>query len=135
MPYTLRQLEERRDACIKKIQEFKDSANDKGGSELGNLSFNSSGFFTGLVDKQDIDHFLSLFPQWPRVLEYARPAAIEEKRRRNFEVEIEKFRKEKEMKMKRFFEAEKKKDRKRSKRLQRLAAAPALEEGSSQAMN
>ena len=62
MPYTLKQMEERRDACIKKIQEFKDSANDKGGAELGSLTFNSSGFFTGLVGmiKKDIDAFLSL---------------------------------------------------------------------------
>ena len=137
MPYTLRQLEGRRDACIKKIQEFKDSANDGGGSDLGSLTFNSSAFFTGLVDmrKEDIDSFLSLFPQLPRVLEIARQAAIEEKRRRKFEVEIEKFRKEKEMKMKRFYEAEKKKDPKRRKRLKRLAAAPALEEGSSQEMD
>ena len=79
MPYTLKQMEERRDACIKKIQEFKDSANDKGGAELGSLTFNSSGFFTGLVgmSKKEIDAFLSLFPQLPRVLEYARQAVNE----------------------------------------------------------
>ena len=137
MPYTLKQLEGRRDSCIKKIEEFKESANDKGAAELGSLTFNASGFFTGLVEmrEEDIDAFLLLFPQFPKVLDCARQAAIEEKRRRNFEVEIGKFRKEKEKKIKRLFEAEKKKDRKRNKRLQMLAAAPALEEGSSQTMN
>ena len=137
MPYTLKQLEARRDACIKKIQELKDSADDIGGTKLGKLEFNSSAFFTGLVAmrKEDIDLFLSLFPQLPRVLDIALQAAGEEMKRRKFEEEIEKFRKEKENKLKRFYEAEKKKDRKRSKRLQRLAAAPALEEGTSQEMD
>ena len=136
MPYTLRQLEGRRDACIKKIQ-FKDLANERGGSDLGNLMFNSSVFFSGLVhmSKEDIDSFLSFFPQLPRILDIARQAAIEEKRRRKFEVEITKFRKEKEMKMKRFLEAEEKKDQKKKKRLKRLSAAPALKEGPSQAMD
>ena len=134
MPYTLKQLEARRDACIKKIQELKDSADDNGGTKLGKLEFNSSGFFTGLVGmrNEEIDSFLSLFPQLPKVLDIVRQAANEETKRRKFEVEIEKFRKEKENKLKRFFKAEKKKDRKRSKRLQRLTAAPALEEGTSQ---
>ena len=137
MPYTLKQLEARGDACIKKIQELKDSADDIGGTKMEKLEFNSSAFFTGLVAmrKEDIDLFLSLFPQLPRVLDIARQAAGEEMKRRKFEKEIEKFRKEKENKLKRFYEAEKKKDRKRSKRLQRLAAAPALEEGSSQEMD
>ena len=136
MPLTLRQLEERRDGCIKKIQELKDSADGIGGTKLGKLEFNSSAFFTGLVgmSKEEIDRFLSLFPQLPRILEIARQAANEEKKRRKFEVEIEKVRKEKEIKMKRFYEAQQKKDRKRSKRLQRLTAAPALKEGSSQEM-
>ena len=137
MPYTLKQLEARRDACIKKIQELKDSADDNGGTKLGKLEFNSSGFFTGLVGmrNEEIDSFLSLFPQLPKVLDIVRQAANEETKRRKFEVEIEKFRKEKENKLKRFFKAEKKKDRKRSKRLQRLTAAPALEEGTSQEMD
>ena len=111
MPYTLKQLEASRDACIKKIQELKDSADDIGGTKLGKLEFNSSAFFTGLVAmrKEDIDLFLSLFPQLPRVLDIARQAAGEEMKRRKFEEEIEKFRKEKENKLKRFYEAEKKK--------------------------
>ena len=137
MPYTLRQLEGRRDACIKKIQEFKDSANERGGSDMGSLTFNSSAFFSCLVDmaKEDIDLFLSFFPQLPRILDIARQAAIEEKRRRKFEVEIAKFRKEKEMKLKRFLEAEEKKDQKKTKRLKRLSAPPALKEGSSQSVD
>ena len=121
MPLTLRQLEERTDGCIKKIQEFKDSADGIGGTKLGKLQFNSSGFFTGVVDmrKEDIDAFLSLFPQLPRVLEIARQAANEEIIRRKFEVDIEKVRKEKEVKMKRFYEAQQKK---RSKEKQTSSA-------------
>ena len=49
MPLTLRQLQGRRDACIEKIQELKVLADGIGGAELGSLTFNSSGFFTGLV--------------------------------------------------------------------------------------
>ena len=121
MPYTLKQLEARRDACIKKIQELKDSADDNGGTKLGKLEFNSIGFFTGLVGmrNEEIDSFLSLFPQLPKVLDIARQAANEETKRRKFGVEIEKFRKEKENKLKRFFEAEKKK---RSKKKQTSSA-------------
>ena len=34
MPYTLKQLEDRRNSCIKKIQELKETAKDKGAVEL-----------------------------------------------------------------------------------------------------
>ena len=63
MPYSLKQLEGRRDACIKKLQEFKESVKEKGGLDLGELSFNSGAFFSSLVkmSKQDIDSFLSFF--------------------------------------------------------------------------
>ena len=131
MPLTLRQLEGRRDACIEKIQELKVLADGIGGAELGSLTFNSSGFFIGLVgmSKEEIDAFLSLFPQLPRVLEYARQAANEETKRRKFEVQIEKA-----IKIKQFHVAQRKKARKTSKRLQRLAAPPASEDDSSQEM-
>ena len=84
MPLTLRQLQGRRDACIEKIQELKVLADGIGGAELGSLTFNSSGFFTGLVgmSKEEIDAFSSLFPQLPRVLEYARQAANEETKKK-----------------------------------------------------
>ena len=87
------------------------------------------------MSKEDIDSFLSFFPQLPRILDIARQAAIEEKRRRRFEVEIAKFRKEKQMKYKRFLEGKEKKDQKKRKRLKRLTAAPALEESSLQQMD
>ena len=136
MPLTLRQLQGRRDACIEKIQELKVLADGIGGAELGSLTFNSSGFFTGLVgmSKEEIDAFLSLFPQLPRVLEYARQAANEETKRRKFEVQIEKAIKEKAIKNKQFQVVQRKKARKKSKRLQRLAAPPASEDDSSQEM-
>ena len=125
MPLTLRQLEGRRDACIEKIQELKVFADGIGGADLGNLTFNSSGFFTGLVgmSKEEIDALLSLFPQLPRVLEYARQAANEETKRRKFEVQIEKA-----IKIKRFHVAQQKKAQKTSKQLQRLAAPTTSED-------
>lgn len=73
--------------------------------------------------KEEIDAFLSLFPQLPRVLEYARQAANEETKRRKFEVKIEKA-----IKIKRFHVAQQKKTRKTSKRLQRLKAPTTSED-------
>ena len=87
------------------------------------------------MTKEEIDSFLSFFPQLPRILDLARQAAIEEKRRRKFEVEIAKFRRERRMKYKRFIEGKEKKDQKKKKRLKRLTAAPALEESSLQQMD
>ena len=87
------------------------------------------------MSKQDIDSLLSFFSQLPRILEIARQAAIEEKRRRKFEVAIAKFRMERRMKYKRIIEGEEKKDKKKRQRLNRLTAAPALEGSSSQAMD
>ena len=49
MPYSLKQLEERRDSCIKKIQELKASAEDKGAKEFGNLNFSAVGFFPWFI--------------------------------------------------------------------------------------
>ena len=106
MPFSLKQLELRRDSCIKKIQELKASAEDKGAEEIGNLNFNAIGFFHGLVEmrSEDIDSFLTFFPRFPEILECARKAANEEKRRRNFEAQIEKIRMEKAKKFKRLME-------------------------------
>ena len=53
---------------------------------------------------------------------------------RKFEVQIEKAIKEKAIKIKQFHVAQRKKARKTSKRLQRLAAPPASEDDSSQEM-
>ena len=59
MPYTLKQLEDRRDSCIKKIQELKETAKDKGAVELRSFSFNAIGFFNGLVkmNEEEMDAF------------------------------------------------------------------------------
>ena len=137
MPFTLKQLELRRDSCIKKIQELKASAEDKGAEEIGNLNFNAIGFFHGLVKmrSEDIDLFLTFFPRFPEILECARKAANEEKRRRNFEVQIEKIRMEKAKKFQRLMEDEQKKERKNIKRLRMLTGATGSGEGTSKTMN
>ena len=72
MPYTLKQLEDRMDSCIKKIQELKETAKDKGAVELRSFSFNAIGFFNGLVkmNEEEMDAFLSMFPCLPKVFEY-----------------------------------------------------------------
>ena len=136
MPYSLKQLEERRDACIKNLQEYKESAKEKGCLDLGTMTFNAGAFFSSLVkmSEEEIDAFLAFFPQLPKILELARQAAKEEKRRRKYEVDIGKYRKEKRMKYKRFLEGEENKDKKKRKRINRLTEQPALEPSSSQAM-
>ena len=137
MPYTLKQLELRRDSCIKKIQELKASAEDKGAKEFGNLNFNAVGFFHGLFEMrlEDIDLFLSFFTGFPEILECTRKAANEKKRRRSFEVQIENMQKEKRKKLKRVFEEEEKKERKKRKHMKMLTGATGSGEGKSQTMN
>ena len=122
MPYTLKQLKERRDSCIKKIQELKAQVEDKRPEDYGNLNFNAIGFFQELFESpsEKIDSFLSFFPRFPEILECARKAANEEKRRRSFEEQISKLRMEKGMKIKRLFDDEVKEERKTRKRLRML---------------
>ena len=59
---------------------------------------------------------------------------MKKQKRRKFQVQIEKAIKEKDIKNKQFQVVQRKKARKTSKRLQRLAAPPALEDDSSQEM-
>ena len=135
MPYTLKQLELRRDSCIKKIQELKASAEDKGAEEIGNLNFNAIGFFHGLFEMrlEDIDLFLSFFPGFPEILECTRKAANEEKRRRSFEVQIENMMKEKGKKLKR--ELEEEEELKKRKHMKMLTGVTGSGEGTSKTMN
>ena len=137
MPYTLKQLELRRDSCIKKIQELKASAEDKGAAEFGNLNFNAVGFFHDLLKmpSQNIDLFLKLFPQFPEILECSRQAANAEKRRRSFEEKIAKIKMEQVKKFKRLIEDEEKKERKKRKSLRMLTGATGSVEGTSKTMN
>ena len=138
MPFSLKQLELRRDSCIKKIQELKASVEDKGAEEIGNLNFNAIGFFHGLFEMrlEDIDLFLSFFPRFPEILECTRKAANEEKRRRrSFELQIEKMKMEKVKKLKRVFEEEEKKERKKRKHMEMLTGATGFGEGTSKTMN
>ena len=136
MPYTLKQLELRRDSCIKKIQELKASAEDKGAAEFGNLNFNAVGFFHDLLKmpSQNIDLFLKLFPQFPEILECSRQAANAEKRR-SFEEKIAKIKMEQVKKFKRLIEDEEKKERKKRKSLRMLTGATGSVEGTSKTMN
>ena len=137
MPYSLEQLKERRDSCIKKIQELKASAEDKGAAEIGNLNFNAIRFFHELFEtpSEDIDLFLSFFPRFPEILECSRKAAKEEKKRRSFEEKIAKWRIEEGNKFKRKFDEEEKDERNKRKRLRMLTGATGSGEGTSQTMN
>ena len=135
MPYTLKQLEERRDSCVKKTQELKAQVEDKRPEDYANLNFNAIGFFQELFESpsEKIDSFLSFFPRFPEILECARKAANEEKRRRSFEEQIAKLRMEKGMKIKRLFDDEVKEERKTRKRLRMLTGGSTGNgEGSSQ---
>ena len=104
MPYSLNQLHERRDSCIKKIQELKATVEDKGAKDYGDLNFSATVFFHELFHTplEQIDRFLSFFPQFPDILECTRKAAIEEKRRRSIEEKIAIVRMEKGKKIKTF---------------------------------
>ena len=126
MPYTLKQLELRRDSCIKKIQELKASAEDKGAAEIGNMTFNTVNFFNGLFEmsSEHIDLFLQFFPRFPEILECSRQAAHEEK--------ITRKKMERENKIRRVLEEEQKKERKKRKRMRMLTGASV--EGTSQTM-
>ena len=69
-----------------KIRELKASAEDKGAAKIGDIKFNGIGFFHGLsnMTSRELDLFLSIFPQFPEILECSRKAAEQEKRRRSY---------------------------------------------------
>ena len=127
MPYTLKQLQDRRDSCIKKIQELKATAEDKGCKDQGHLNFSSDVFWNELFTTplEQIDSFLSLFPRFPEILECSRKAANEE--------QIAKLRMEKGKKIKRLIDDEVKEEQKTRKRLRMLTGGSTGNgEGSSQ---
>ena len=134
MPYSLRQLESQRDNYIKNIQELRASAEDKGAESIGDLIFNPIHFFNNLTKEtsQRIDIFLSFFPTLPEILECARKAAKEEKKKRECEVKIAKMMKEKRKKRQREFDEEPD----TSKRMKMLTGGTdGNGEGTSQTMN
>ena len=115
--------------CTDKIKDLKEQAFAAGAEELGELSINAAAYLNGLADakEEEIDQFLSLFDQLPTVLELARQVSEEEKRRRKYEVRIDKLKKQQEIKIKQVIKKQKKKKKKKAKRLQQMRAAPALE--------
>ena len=84
MPYSLRQLKSQRDKYIKNIQELRASVEDKGAAEIGELRFHAIQFFNELTEEplERINIFLSFFPILPEILECAKKAAKEEKKRK-----------------------------------------------------
>ena len=134
MPYSLRQLKSQRDNYIKNIQELRASAEDKGAESIGELRFDPIQFFNNLTEEtsQRIDIFLSFFPTLPEILECARKAAKEEKKRRECEVKIANMMKEKRKKRQREFEEEQD-TRKRMRML--TGGTGGTGEGTSQTMN
>ena len=129
MPLSLRMLENRMKSCTDKIKDLKEQAFAAGAEELGELRINAAAYLNGLADakEEEIDQFLSLFDQLPTVLEYARQLSEEEKRRRKYELRIEKLNKQQEIKIKQSIKKQQKSKKKKAKRLQQMRAAPALE--------
>ena len=129
MPISLRMLENRKKRCTDKIKDLKEQAFAAGAEELGELRINAAAYLNGLADakEEEIDQFLSLFDQLPTVLEYARQLSEEEKRRRKYELRIEKLNKQQEIKIKQSIKKQQKSKKKKAKRLQQMRAAPALE--------
>ena len=129
MPISLRMLENRKKRCTDKIKDLKEQAFAAGAEELGELRINAAAYLNGLADakEEEIDQFLSLFDQLPTVLELARQVSEEEKRRRKYEVRIDKLNKQQEIKIKQLIKKQQKSKKKKAKRLQQMRAAPALE--------
>ena len=129
MPISLRMLENRMKRCTDKIKDLKEQAFAAGAEELGELRINAAAYLNGLADakEEEIDQFLSLFDQLPTVLELARQVSEEEKRRRKYEVRIDKLNKQQEIKIKQLIKKQQKSKKKKAKRLQQMRAAPALE--------
>ena len=115
--------------CTDKIKDLKEQAFAAGAEELGELRINAAAYLNGLADakEEEIDQFLSLFDQLPTVLELARQVSEEEKRRRKYEVRIDKLNKQQEIKIKQLIKKQQKSKKKKAKRLQQMRAAPALE--------
>ena len=132
MPYTLKQLKGS-SSCMDKIRELKASAEDKGAAKIGDIKFNGIGFFHGLsnMTSRELDLFLSIFPQFPEILECSRKAAEQEKRRRSYEEKITKWRMEEGNKFKRRLEEEEEYERNKIKR-QRMLTGSDTGEGTSQ---
>ena len=93
MPISLRMLENRLKRCVEKINDLKEQAFGAGAEELGDWHFNAALYLKSLADtrEEELDQFLSLFGRLPRVLDLARQVTEEEKRRRSYEVRIEKY--------------------------------------------
>ena len=129
MPISSRMLENRKKRCTDKIKDLKEQAFAAGAEELGELCINAAAYLNGLADakEEEIDQFLSLFDQLPTVLELARQVSEEEKRRRKYEVRIDKLNKQQEIKIKQLIKKQQKSKKKKAKRLQQMRAAPALE--------
>ena len=130
MPYSLKQLKSQRDTYIKNIEELRASAEDKGAGSIGDIAFNPIHFFNTLNQEtsQRINTFLSFFPTLPEILELARKAAKEEKKRRECEVKISKMMEEKRKKRKREFDEEQDTGK-------RMMLTGGTGEGTSQTMN
>lgn len=122
MPLSLKQLEDRRDNCVDKIIELKQTVEGIGRNEIGNVQFNTKDFFTGLttMDQHSLEAFTKLFPQLPRILEFCRQAAEKERKRRKVQEQIDKFVQEKATKISQFYQNQERKARKATKRINKI---------------
>jgi len=122
MPYSLTQLQDRRDNCLEKIEQHRTLALESGGNVLGTLTFNTTQFFQGLTEMRDeqIEDFLNIFPQLPQILELCRKAGVEEKRRRKFQDEIDQKEKQLTIKASLKYKSHKMKEIKTKKRMKKM---------------
>ena len=122
MPYTLKQLQIRRDQCIENIVEHKTLALETGGVAMSSISFNTIEFFETLAEMSDqqIQYFLDVFPQLPKIFDLCRQAATEEVRRRKYQADIEKKEKEAAVKLQHKLKTHSKKERKAKRQMKKL---------------
>jgi len=122
MPLTLTQLQNHRDECLERIEQHRTLVLESGGNVFGTFSFDTAQFFQDLAEitDQQIEDFLNIIPQLPQIFELCRQAAVEEKRRRKFQNDIDKKEKQLSVKTKLKYKSHKKKEIKMKKRMKKL---------------
>ena len=131
MPLSLRELQKRDENCLESIEEMKEKINE---IDVAKVSFKATVCFNGLrtMTREDIERFLLLFPQLPKILVISRQAANGEIKRRNLKTRIDKLNMERVSKVKRMLERESKKERKTQRRLKKLSSYAMIVSESSQ---
>lgn len=109
MPYSIDQLTQRRNNCMRKIQDLINEAEDKGGKQLYFAkNFTAMNFFSELLLKrsEEIDQFIEFFPNMAGIMDCILKAAKQEKLRRSYEQQLTNMKNNRRKKLKRLVDKE-----------------------------